>query len=233
MKDDKDDPKKVPAVPEHDFFEDYASGIAGGNIVGDLLKFQKGEYVAGRENASVAKGTKLVVHMTTLMAGWIRWEAGRPTNQKMVKIADDVKPLRREELGDTDKSLWPESDDPWSFSNNLVMSNPETGELFTFPTGSKGGIGAVGELCKAYSEHNRQKPGEYLIIKLLSGGYMHPDRTIGFVHTPRFEIIGWVPREGPDRLLSGSGGDDEPPPQLPPAAAPAKTKKTAPASPRM
>jgi len=237
MKDDDEDQKKSTAVaqPELDFFGQYANAALGHRITGDLMLFNKfGDFVAGRERGVVALGTKLVAHMVTLSVGWVRWEANRPVEYKMGEIAKGFKPARRDTLAFTDKAAWETDDegeprDPWQLTNHLILSDPKTGDLFTFSTSSKGGITALGELAKDYSDHNRQSPGEYPVIALGRSSYQHPNRSIGEVRTPKLTVASWVPRKGPDGLLSsgsGDGGDGDN------GAAPNKSRKP-PATPRI
>jgi hypothetical protein len=52
----------------------------------------------------------------------------------------------------------------------------------------------VGALCKAYGSVMAQRPNEYPVIELYSGGYNHPNRARGFVDTPKFKIVDWAPK---------------------------------------
>jgi hypothetical protein len=81
----------------------------------------------------------------------------------------------------------------------IMRDDPE--QVFTFVTGSKGGEGAIGELCKIYGKHIRIKPKEIPIIRLDVGSYQHSNKAFGRIKYPIFEVIGWV-----DRGEYGSGG---------------------------
>ena len=62
------------------------------NIVGKLLKFSKGDFVAGIQDEEVPVGTQLIAVMSELVVGWCRWEANRPVEQVMGRIIDGYTP---------------------------------------------------------------------------------------------------------------------------------------------
>jgi hypothetical protein len=71
--------------------------------------------------------------------------------------------------------------DPWQFSNYLILKTPgEKGDdaLFTFTTSSRGGLNAIGELCKAYGKAMRQRPDELPVIALGVGSYQHSNKAL-------------------------------------------------------
>ena len=83
--------------------------------------------------------------------------------------------------------------DPWQFTNLLVLSDPHTRELYTFSTSSRGGLGAIGELAKAYSSHVRVAPDDAPIVALEVGSYQHPNKAYGEIRYPIFKVVDWVP----------------------------------------
>src|SRR5271156_3842965 len=58
---------------EDDPFEIYATAALANEIVGDLLKCSKGDWVAGQENRPIALGTEIVANMDSSEVGWVRW----------------------------------------------------------------------------------------------------------------------------------------------------------------
>ena len=121
-----------------DPFAAFADSVAPKYILGKLLKFSKGDYLAGEASEIIPVGTKLIVAMDELLLGWVRWEAGKPVEHRMVRVADGMAPVRRSELGDDDESLWEKDDkgqirDPWQLTQYLPAVD-ETGEVFTFST---------------------------------------------------------------------------------------------------
>ena len=78
----------------------------------------RGDFLAGQSDDEVSPGTKFVANMDEMLAGWIRWEANKPTDHVMGKVSEGYQAPRRNELGDTDKTLWEIDEqgrerDPW------------------------------------------------------------------------------------------------------------------------
>jgi hypothetical protein len=125
-------------------YEQYGDAATQRRIVGSLLKFTKfGEYKAGQEERPIAHGTELAAYMGSLAVGYVRWEDNQPTDYAMGLIVEGFIPPKRSELGYLDQSQWETFDDgrprdPWQFTNSLILVEPQTEELFTFSTTSKG-----------------------------------------------------------------------------------------------
>jgi hypothetical protein len=146
-------------------FAEYANAALTGNITGTLLKFSKGDWLAGKENREIAPGVRMVANMDLFEVGWVRWSSGKRTDTRMGRVVDRFVPARRNDLGDTDEDLW-ETDDkgepknPWQFTNNVVRADPEAGEVYTFSTSSNGGRQACDRLCQAYGRERHRHPDE-------------------------------------------------------------------------
>jgi len=185
------------ATPAANPFTAYGEQASQKSIVGSLLKFSKGDFLAGQEEEEVPVGTTFIANMDELLAGWIRWESNRPTDQIMGKVSDGYQAPRRSELGDRDDTDWEVDNngkprDPWQFSNYLLLKGDGDGELYTFTTSSKGGLNALGDLCKAYGKAMAQRPNEYPVIAVGVDSYDHPNRSFGRIKVPTFKITGWV-----------------------------------------
>jgi len=133
----------VAATNDDDPFLAYGKA-GGGAIIGELLKFAKGDYLAGQDNRLVPTGTRLVAAMETLETGWVRWADVKPTDRRMGLVVEGFTPAWRKELGDLDKALWERDDrgeprDPWQKTEQIVLADPRDGTLFTFTTSSEGG----------------------------------------------------------------------------------------------
>jgi hypothetical protein len=211
----------LPADEQKNLFEQYGDAATARSIEGALLKFNKGSYFAGpaADAIEIAIGGRLVGLMDTLLVGWVRWWDDAPTEHKIGLVAEGYQPERRADLSDLDKSQWKIDDDgepkdPWQFTNYLVLRHLDTGELYTFTTSSKGGLSAIGELCKEYGKQMRQQPDKWPVIELGVDSYLHRDRKRGRIKFPVFTIIDWVAKD--------DGGDD----------APATTEKPKPPSPK-
>jgi hypothetical protein len=216
----------LATVGDDDAFAAYANAVAPRNIIGTLLKFSKGDYLAGEEGAPVEAGTLFTANVGELLVGWVRWSASKPTDHLMLRVADN-KPLpKRADLGDLDQTAW-ELDgagtprDPWQFTNYLPLLN-ETGELFTFVTSSRGGIGAIGELCRRYSRHHRRHPDVLPIVALEVDSYQHKVKDYGRIKFPKFTPMGWAPKSKFDEALIAAGftvSESEPTELQPPSTA--------------
>jgi hypothetical protein len=180
-------------------YGDAAGG--GGRIVGELLKFSKGDFLAGQDSRLIPQGSKLVAVMDTLEVGWQRWENQRPVSFRMGLLIEGFTPPSRQDLGDNDSSLWETDDDgeprdPWQATNYLrfVDLNNKDRLEFTFTTSSKGGLGAVAKLCREYGRavEKEGRAEQYPIVRLDVESYAHRDRSLGRIKFPSFAIIGWV-----------------------------------------
>ena len=161
-----------------------------GSEFGKLLKFNKGEWLVGED--TVSEGAEYIAFIDEVARGWIKFEDGSVTDRQIVKVRDG-KPLPREALGDDDPSQWEVGDDgtprdPYVFQWLLPMSPVEAeGDLTVYPTASKGGIGAIGLLCKVYGRSQRN--GLLPIVALKTTSYKHP--VYGKVLKPDLPIVGW------------------------------------------
>jgi hypothetical protein len=205
----------ITNVSNPNYFADYAEAVSSNSIEGKLLKFSKGDWVCGPDSAEVPTGTRLVALMNTLTVGWQRWANGKPTDNRLGLVAVGFRPPPRRDLGDDDTARWEldaagDARDPWCFTNRFALVSRD-GEIFTFSTSSRGGIGAIGELCKQYS---RAAAGAYPLVSLDVGSYMHSDRSIGKVKFPVFKVIEYVDAtpfdEARGDIASLPPGDREP-----------------------
>lgn len=194
------------------FFQSYGDQVSQRSIVGSLLKFSKGDFLAGEDNEEVPEGTCLVANMDELCVGWIRWEDNKPTDQIMGRVSEGYQPPKRNELGDDDKSRWETDEkgqprDPWQFSNYLIMKAVEGDELFTFTTSSRGGLNAIGELCKAYGKAMRQRPDEFPVVELGVGSYQHSNKAFGRIKFPILKVADWAGKAEFAAALSAEAGE--------------------------
>jgi len=178
-----------------DPFLAYADAVAPRSIVGDMLKFSKGDYLAGEEGKVITPGTQFTANCDELLAGYIKWQDSKPVEQRMIRVADGIAPPLRTDLGDTDKSLWETDDkgepkDPWQFTNYLPLMDADGG-LFTFTTSSRGGLGAVGELVRRYARHRKNNPDVHPVVALRVGSYKHANKAYGIIKFPEFMPAGY------------------------------------------
>ncbi len=214
--DDKPSSTAVSATESNPWLE-YGAAVGASDITGDLLKFCKGDFLAGQDNREIAVGTRLIANMDSLEIGWIKWENSRPVDRRMGRFAEGFKSAKRNELGDDDKALWAADDDgsprdPWQFSNHLILADPDDGQLYTFATSSKGGLTAIGALCSAYGQAMRQHPTNGQSSSSVSGRMPTATRAMGASSFRPSRLSAGPPRMATRRRRQ--------PPQAPPATPP-------------
>lgn len=194
--------KKVPAMPGgKNVFERFADDADDRKIIGDLLKFNKGDWLVGRDNEEFTE-KELVAIIPWLFDGWIRWQGGKPAGYAMGLTIEGFVPPERGELGFHDKALWEIDDakgepkDPWRRSLYLPMMTIDAKVIFTFVTDTDGGRRrGVAPLSREYGHHIRTHPDELPVVRLEQDSYPHPNRNYGRVKYPTFPIAQWVANE--------------------------------------
>jgi hypothetical protein len=129
----KPNPTAVATTDENDPFAAYGKA-GGGMIVGELLKFAKGDYLAGQDAREIPIGTRLIASMETLETGWVCWRDGKPAEHRMGLVVEHFTPAWRKDLGDLDKAFWDRDDkgeprDPWQRTENLQLADPRDGKI--------------------------------------------------------------------------------------------------------
>lgn len=184
------------AVQQHGAYDPYAAYGASATQNKLYLSFKNGEYLYGANDEEVPLGTRFVANMAGLTIGWKRWSQKKATDEIMHLLTDPTPQKRRSDLGDHDQAMWEidEKDgkkrDPWQFANELTLVGIESGDEFIFAVSSKGGIGAVGELCKTYGSLYRQRPGMVPVIELQRDSYQHKE--FGKTYFPVLKLVDWV-----------------------------------------
>jgi len=219
------------ATAGKDFFTQYGEAIRQTTIVGKLLKFSKGDWSAGEAAEPIEEGTFFTANMDELLAGWVRWKDNKPTDHVMGRIVDGYQPPKRNELGDDDSDQWEvnedgEARDPWQMTNYLLLIDSES-EPYTFTTSSRGGLNAIGELCKAYGKAMRQHPDEFPVIEIGVGSYLHANKAYGRIKYPTLEIVGWTNKSVFDNLAASRAEEDRSEEAGDPAPAPTPASKQA------
>lgn len=210
----------------YDPFAAYGQEAAQG---GAFLKFSKGEWLLGQNDEEVTLGRKLVASMEDMSIGWIRWDDGKPAERRLGLLSQGFKAEPRDQLGYTDQSLWDTDEnnkpkDPWNFTNEIPMADPETGEQMTFSASSKGGIGCIGNLCKAYGRERAARAGLVPVLELGRDSYMHPIYKKTYV--PVLTIVSWMENSG----VPAAPSHDEDDSQVNDAKSEAATKDKKPAA---
>jgi hypothetical protein len=92
--------------------------------------------------------------------------------------------------------------DPWQFTNYIPFMS-ETGELFTFATGSKSGLNAIGDLLRGYLASKRKYPNDHLKVAIGVGSFK--TKKYGRIKHPEFTIIGHTPKAEFNEALTNAG----------------------------
>ena len=202
------------SIAQDDPFLAYADSVAQSNIVGKLLKFSKGDWMAGQDNEEVPDGTKFVINIDELLVGWQRWEDSKPVDQRMGRVIDRFQKPTRQSLGYLDRSEW-ELDaggkprDPWVLTNYILFKGVHDNELYTFSTSSGGGLDAVAVFLKAAIPQKIAHPNEWPVVAIGGTSYLHSDRSIGRVKKPTFKIVGWAPKNVFQSVAEAVQPDDD------------------------
>ena len=200
---------------ERNAFEQYAEAVSRNRIVGELLKFSKGDWLVGKDGEDIAMGTRLVAAMDELMVGWLKWENSKPVDMRMGRVIDGHVPEKRAELGDTDAAAWETDDntgkprDPWQLTNYLIMKDETGDQLYTFAPSSSGGISEVGRLSGVYGKTTRQRPDEFPIVALGVDSYMHSNKAYGRIKTPVLKVVGWTGKATTMAAIAGEAAEAE------------------------
>ena len=199
---------------------------------GRSLKFKKGEWVLlGDEREKIPDRSRWIGIMAETRHGWRKFvematedgDTKKVPEYRIGKISEGYEVPALETLGDRDKSKWKTGlngklEDPWRQVGTLPLLSLNGEQIVTFVTDTPTGLPRFYQLMERYAWIGRQHLGQYPIIELRASSY--PDRRYGRVPVPDFEIVGWVGRPDPARLLghhSGDGGpvgdgSEEPPP---------------------
>lgn len=208
-------PNTVPAPDGNPYIAD---GIASSGRAGTLLKFnaKEGKWVAGfgDDARELSNGLELVAGMLYYAHAWTKWQDSKRVDTHVTPVGSGNPAPLRHELGDTDEALWELDDrkeprDPWQYSKTLPLVDPQSGEQYLFETGSVGGKSALGRLALAYGRNASQHPQCDPVVQLASGGYDHKVRVFGYIHTPDFPIVRWVPRVAGEAPPQQVAADDE------------------------
>jgi hypothetical protein len=178
-----------------DPFLAFSASESGQDIIGKLLRFSKGDWIA--DKTEIRSGTEFVAAVDALVVGWVRWSDKTQVERRLGRVADGFREPAREELGHLDESTWEvDSDgqpsDPWQKTRLLPLKRTSDGELFTLTLNGRGRSGeAIGRLAGAYGR-SRNRADSYPIIRLGVDAYEH--KRFGRIKFPVLPIVGWRPK---------------------------------------
>jgi hypothetical protein len=195
------------AISAGDPLQAFADAVAPQTIVGKLLRFSKGDWLADEDDEVIKEGTRLIANLDDALIGWQKWEDKKPVDPRLVPLTASWKMEVRRELGDNDESLWEKdpsgkSRDPWQRVIYVPMAD-EGGNAYTFTSGSQGGIRSIGKLARAVVQGRKTYPDELPIVALTTDVYDH--REYGRIKKPVFTIVAWSPRDVFDKAMAAAG----------------------------
>lgn len=177
-------------------FRDMAAMLrqrAGWNV--ERINFVKGDWFRGRDRVQI-NGTQWASRPDWLLHGHEKWWDGRIVDYRVGFVADGYVPLLREQLGDTDESLWEiwnKGRDPWQLKYTLPLFNQVSGEQVIYQTDTMGGKDCLSTLLQAFADRVDTRPSDNAIlpvVELGTGSYFHEAR--GKIAIPTLDIITWT-----------------------------------------
>jgi hypothetical protein len=200
-------PANLPAATGiSDPYLAFAAAESGQDILGKLLRFSKGDYIADKHE--IPAGTDFLAAASYLVIGWVCWQGKQQVERRLGRVSDGFQELPREELGRLDESQWEvdndgRASDPWQKTRLLPLKRISDGELFTLTLNGRGRSGeAIGRLVGAYGR-SRNREDSFPIIQLRTDSYEH--KQYGRIKYPVLPIVGWRPKHEFGELETGSG----------------------------
>ena len=103
--------------------------VGASMIVGKMLKFLDGEFIADKTETLPADTTLAAVDVVT---AWVHWDDKKPIEHRITHVGQSHP--YRDELPDRDETKWPcglndEPSDPWRDTRYLRLTDPKTGQV--------------------------------------------------------------------------------------------------------
>jgi hypothetical protein len=154
---------------------------------GNMLLFAKDIFHADGEDLT---GTQLLA--TGITCGWRKWENGHPIDRVP---GFGQPPITREQLPDQNRSIWLYRDgkpeDPWRECFRLYLTDPETGQSFTFVTDSYWGLLTIERLDEQIAVARVRTGQPYLpVVELKTEPKKKDDPGAGV--RPVLKVVKWV-----------------------------------------
>lgn len=182
--------KKEWAPPAADGWNDIADQAEKRLIQGQLVKFNEGKWLLGKEAVEIKEGGRFEARSGAV--AWAKWRGGKTVDYRQPKPGMAMP--TREELGDDDPSQWelgPDDKprDPWRLTFFVYLEDPQTAEVFTFSTASWGGRNCVETLAAQTKRMREKHPDAVPMVELRSA----PMKTrYGLKSKPVLKVVGWL-----------------------------------------
>jgi hypothetical protein len=194
----------------------FASNLSQDAVPGVRVKLdvKNKAFIRADTGEALPAGDTYRPHYKLVVDSWVKFGGEGVSPQRIGGMpAEGFVLPPREELGDTDSSLWEDGlngqpQDPWQHEVMLPLEHTETSELLVFVTSSITGRRAVGKLLAHCARIERAFPNEMALVQLKVTGYEHRDSRIGWVTTPTLAVIGRVPKVTAPAALPAPEYDD-------------------------
>ena len=156
-----------------------------------ILKMDKtGHWVYGADQTEIDKNGRWAVNPLSFVHGYIAWGEGEVLGEKMVPITEPLPELDVPPPGA--KRGW----EPQVGMSVKCLDGEDANVEARYTVTSVGGKRAMHQLAMKVAdqvETNQETP--VAVVKLGSEYYQH--KSYGRVYTPVFEVIDWIPLDGP------------------------------------
>ena len=155
--------------------------------------WKSGKYPVGKNKTDFA-GRKLVADVANVMVGFREWKDSKPVYFLTRLLDETVEPIERNELGQTDESLWVDGKDPLVAVTVVPVFDEETRQVFII-TAAYGERSETGNVIDAFVDHNESRAEgeeELPIIQLCGRPYTKNDGNVG--HAMQLDVVGWATR---------------------------------------
>jgi hypothetical protein len=166
-----------------------------------------GQYAVG-ETEIIPLGTRGITRANEIEWGYKRYEDNRFVDQRWGRI-DRFTPPPEDKLPDNEPRQQPDGSLKrlWQFSMVLPITLLNAGgQTYAFSVTSKGGIGAVGTVCREYSKRLQKGPPGLPVVELKEDKYWHKVHNC-WVHYPILLIVGWTGPDGKPLSIADHLGD--------------------------
>jgi hypothetical protein len=192
-----------------------------GGSGGRLFAFngQTGIHRTLDDDVEVPDGTEFVALLGETQKGFIKFNDGGPPDVCMVRIDQLAKSIKRDDLGDNDKSQWPDWDgepkDPWIEQFVIPMTrNDAGGELYALVARGVVAMNSVANLLGRWRFHPKRLQGLNPVIRIKNSTYWSK-RFAGYRPKPEYAMVDWVLKDG----MPSSPAPSLVPPSSPPSLA--------------
>jgi hypothetical protein len=151
------------------------------------------------DDVEVPPGTKFIMRLHETRKGFIKFNVDGPPDVQMVRIDENAE-VKREDLGDDDKTKWPikngERTDPWIPQYVIPMVRHDAGgELFGYVARGIVAMTSAENLLGSWRFHPKRQEGLIPVVSIENGTYwskkLKADRP-----KPISRTVGWVTKTG-------------------------------------